>query len=254
MTMQTDMRFYVLCFSGMVLASACFGQETEPVLVEEPVLASTSEVVESAGSTNEYDNSRYDVIIARSPFGSEPLDPASNAAKPAEIKQLEKDLRLCFLLESQSGEVRAGFQNQKAKSGEPKSVILMEGESYRAMKLLEIDMENSTATLQYDGKPVIFELSKSKVAVASKKPASDTPSRRFGSGFRRSTPPAEEKAEEEPQLTEEEVAQQREAVRESLREYQMEVLRNNMPPLPIQLTPEQDDQLVEEGVLPPMAE
>jgi hypothetical protein len=48
------------------------------------------------------------------------------------------------------------------------------------------------------------------------------------------------------------VAIQRAQVQQSLREYQMEVLRQGMPPLPVQLTPEQDDQLVQEGVLPPL--
>ena len=31
----------------------------------------------------------------------------------------------------------------------------------------------------------------------------------------------------------------------------MEVIRQGLPPLPIPLTPEQDSQLVKEGVLPP---
>ena len=31
----------------------------------------------------------------------------------------------------------------------------------------------------------------------------------------------------------------------------MEAIRQGLPPLPLELTPEQDDQLVAEGVLPP---
>ena len=36
-----------------------------------------------------------------------------------------------------------------------------------------------------------------------------------------------------------------------LREYNLEAIRKGLPALPIQLTPEEDDQLVKEGVLPP---
>ena len=40
-----------------------------------------------------------------------------------------------------------------------------------------------------------------------------------------------------------------------LQEYQMEVIRGgNLPPLPVQLTPENDAKLVAEGVLPPVDE
>lgn len=45
-------------------------------------------------------------------------------------------------------------------------------------------------------------------------------------------------------------AEEKEAVRENLRQYQMEVIRSGMAPLPIPLTPEMDAQLVAEGVLP----
>ena len=51
-----------------------------------------------------------------------------------------------------------------------------------------------------------------------------------------------------------EQALRRAEVRENLREYQMEVIRSGMPPLPIPLTEEMDAQLVAEGVLPPVGE
>ena len=208
----------------------------------------------------EYSRERYDVIVARSPFGADPLTDSQVADQQANttLKTLEKELRLCFLLESQTGDVRAGFQNIKAKPGEPKSVMLMVGESFRAMKLLEINIENSSATLQYQGKPVTFELTKAKAATqaAAKKPQPPTqPQRRFGGGFRRNTPPAE-KAQvspqpKVPQVSPEEKTLRQQEIRENLQQYQMEVLRSGMPPLPIALTPEMDDQLVAEGVLPP---
>lgn len=223
------------------------------------VVALAAGLCHAQDSDTEYGRERYDLIVERSPFGSDPLAGADpeDAAAAATLKTLEKELRLCFLLKSQTGEVRAGFQNIKAKPGEPKSVMLMEGESYRAMKLLEIDIDNSSATLQYQGKELTFELSKSPAAaqtVAKKAQPTTPPQRRFGSGFRRNTPPAQPEPQpqpEEPQLSSEEQAQKQEEVRENLRQYQMEVIRAGMPPLPIPLTKEMDDQLVSEGVLPP---
>lgn len=211
----------------------------------------------------EYSRERYDVIVERSPFGADPLTGAdvTDTAAATTLKTLEKELRLCFLLQGQTGDVRAGFQNIKARQGEPKSVMLMVGESFRAMKLLEIDIENSTATLQYQGKPLTFELSKATPAkqAAAKKPQPPTqPQRRFGGGFRRNTPPAEQPKPAPqpvvPKLSPEEEAQRQLEVRENLQQYQMEVIRSGMPPLPIPLTQEMDDQLVSEGVLPPAAD
>ena len=39
-----------------------------------------------------------------------------------------------------------------------------------------------------------------------------------------------------------------------LQDYQMEVIRQGLPPLPVQLTPDRDAQLVAEGLLPPLDE
>ena len=205
---------------------------------------------------SDYTRDRYEVIVDRSPFGADPLSgvEAANSAKDAAdaaaaSKAAERELRLCFLLESQTGEVRAGFENKTAKAGDPKSIMLMVGESFRGMKLLEIDLENSSATLDRSGNKVTFELAKGAASATAKK-APAQPQRRFGGGFRRQAPKAPEKPAE-PVLSPEEQAKKREEVRENLRQYQMEVIRAGMPPLPIPLTQEMDDQLVTEGILAP---
>jgi len=227
------------------------------------VMAIATGLCHAQDAGTEYNRERYDLIVERSPFGADPLNETEVAGQEtsATLKTLERELRLCFLLKSQTGEIRAGFQNLKAKQGEPKSIMLMVGESFRAMKLQEIDIENSTATLLYQGKPLTFELAKGSAAMTASenRPQPPTqPQRRFGSGFRRTTPPAEPvppvTQPEEPQLSPEELAQQQEEVREHLQQYQMEVIRSGMPPLPIPLTQEMDDQLVAEGVLPPAEE
>ncbi len=217
-----------------------------------------------------YSRERYDLIVDRSPFGEDPSlaqEADSEAKKAAQeeaaalaaAKALEKQLRLCFLLETDSGEIRAGFQNLQAKKGDPRSVMLMVGENYQGMKLTKIDLPNSSATLMHNGQPVTFELTKANPKaqpIAAAAPATpQPPDRRFGGGFRRRTEPEQQPAPPqpppEPALSPEEQEQRREEIRENLRQYQMEVIRAGMPPLPIPLTQEMDDQLVSEGVLPP---
>jgi hypothetical protein len=213
----------------------------------------------------EYTSERYNLILDRSPFGSDPLldtgTPGQQSA--AATAAAAKELRLCFLLETEGGEIRAGFQKLKAKPGDPKSVILMVGESFMGMKLLEIDLGTSQATLESQGEPVTFELSRAPTPAAKAAPKKATanpatPQRRFGGGFRRKEPPPESAKpkpipEPKPQLSPEEEQRRREEVRKNLQDYQMEVIRQGMPPLPIPLTQEMDDQLVAEGVLPPAA-
>ena len=58
---------------------------------------------------------------------------------------------------------------------------------------------------------------------------------------------AEEGEDEETALREAEI-------QAHLQRYQMELIRQGLPPLPIRLTPENDDTLVREGVLPPLPE
>ena len=218
-------------------------------------LAAVAVVAEDA----RYEPERYDVIIERSPFGSDPLVDAASLEQKAKAAAAAaaKELRLCFLLETQGGEIRAGFQNLKPQKGDPKSVILMVGESFMGMKLLDVDLENSQATLDSRGEQVVFELT--KAPTPAKKPAPPTakaqaqqPQRRFGGGFRRREPPPAPKPA--PKLSPEEEQRRREEIRANLQEYQMEVIRQGMPPLPIPLTPEMDEQLVAEGVLPPQEE
>lgn len=206
-------------------------------------------------AATEYTSERYDVILDRSPFGSDPLStvstPNANAQAQATVAALEKAYRLSFLLETETGEVRAGFQNLKPKKGEPISSVIMVDESFMGMKLKSIDMINSQATLEHNGQPVIFQLAKrvEQAKVVPVRPTSQL-SRRSGSGFRR-TQPAKQATPPQPKLSPEEQLIRREEIRKNLQDYQMEVIRKGMPPLPVPLTQEMDDQLVNEGVLPP---
>lgn len=209
----------------------------------------------------EYHPERYNLIIERAPFGEEPVQveetedmrkqAVESAAAAASLSKLQKDMRLCFLLEGDDGEVRAGFQNLKAQEGDPKNIMLMLGESYKGMKLQKIDLKNDRASVVVNGRVISFTLKKSSAAIAppAAQDSAQQPVRRFGGGFRKNKP-VENTAG--PELSPEEQARKREETRENLRQYQMEVIRAGMPPLPIPLTPEMDEQLVAEGVLPPV--
>ena len=206
----------------------------------------------SVQSETVYDASRYELIIEREPFGKwlwEPTVLRVVALAQAAAQAAEKELRLCFIFETNQGEIRAGFQNKTAKPGDPKSIMLGVGESFRGMKLLAVNLEESSATLDRDGVRVNFSLAKAPTPVT--KNTTVAAPRRFGSGFQSPEKPSEPKPPLEPQLSPEQQAQRRAEIQENLRQYQMEVLRTGMPPLPIPLTKEMDDQLVSEGILPP---
>lgn len=200
----------------------------------------------------EYKPERYNVILDRSPFGSDPLvgvtTPDANAQALKTAAALEQAYRLSFLLESNTGEIRAGFQNLKPKPGEPLSNVVLVGESFMGMKLKSVDIENAEATLEHNGQPVTFQLTKQATPVTKKSPAQQP--RRFGGGFRTTTPKAAP-TPAQPKLTPAEQQKRRDEIRKNLQDYQMEVIRKGMPPLPVPLTQEMDNQLVSEGVLPP---
>lgn len=201
----------------------------------------------------EYKPERYNVILDRSPFGSDPLStvstPDPNVLAQANAAKLEQAYRLSFLLETDDGEIRAGFQNLKPKPGEPLGSVIMVGESFMGMKLKSVDLASSEAMLEHNGQPIIFQLTQQ--ASATVVPAAPTqPSRRFGGGFR-SREPTKPAAPPEPKLSPAEQELRRAEIRKNLQDYQMEVIRTGMPPLPVPLTQEMDDQLVSEGVLPP---
>ena len=75
-------------------------------------------------------DNRYQVIIERNPFGAELISPdpsasimQNEAAAMAAANAAEKELRLCFIFETDSGVIRAGFENKTAKYGESKSFL-----------------------------------------------------------------------------------------------------------------------------------
>ena len=196
-----------------------------------------------------YKIARYKVIVDRSPFGEEPLVAAATpqTVPSATVANLEKKYRLAFLFKSDTGEIRAGFQNLHPQKGESTSSVILIGESFAGMKLKAVDLSNSIAKLEYNGKPLSFTLKK-----ATQKPHIAKTNRRHTNRNYTRKPRKINRPRSRPKLSPEEQRKRREEIRKNLQKYQMEVLRKGMPPLPIRLTPEQDAKLVEEQVLPPL--
>ena len=124
------------------------------------------------------------------------------------------------------------------------------GDTFKGMKLVDVNIQESTATLDRNGVMIMFSLNKSaKNTLGNSK---TTSTRKFNSGFRSSnTNDKAIKKEVNVKLTVQQQEQRKQEIQESLRQYQMDVIRAGLPPLPVPLTKQMDDQLVAEGVLPP---
>ena len=126
--------------------------------------------------------------------------------------------------------------------------MLAVGETFKGMKLIDVNINESTATLDRNGVKVMFSLAK-----APKNPSINSGKepigRKFNSGFRPQK--SNEAPKENIKLTPQEEERRKQEIQESLRRYQMDVIRAGLPALPVPLTKEMDDQLVAEGVLPP---
>lgn len=198
------------------------------------------------------DWARYQIILDRRPFG-EPAAEASAAQTPQTVavaQSFAKAMRLCTLFEGFDGDLRAGLVDGASR----KNFVIRLGETVQGIELVSADLSTASATLRKGTETVTLKMA---AAPESEKPApapqpAQTNSyeerrrarlQRIMEARKRRQEEQEEKPEQ-PQLT-------GEALKEHLRNYQMEVIRKGMPPLPIPLTPEMDNQLVEEGVLPP---
>lgn len=192
----------------------------------------------------------YQVILERRPFGAAPILNESsrerNMTPAAGVAQFP--YRLSALYEGMDGQIRAGLVNKQTN----KSLTLSQEEDVDGIKLLEADLIMGTASLSEGNQTFILELT----AGAPDAGPPGKPSRssntantsRFAERRRqlmeRMNKKKQEEEAEKPRLYGEEL-------KKHLQDYQMEVIRNGMPALPIPLTEEMDQQLVEEGVLPP---
>lgn len=196
------------------------------------------------------DFSRYQVILNRMPFGAEPSPEAIAAAAAANLPPAEsftKNLKFCGLaLNKLTKAVQVGLYDTAVK----KSYLLAEGEQEDGILVVQADFANERALLRKGAEEVWMGMNQVQTVVAPTR-AMPAPAGARASVGARSAPPAPGNVLHPERLK---PALTGEALKKHLEQYQMDLIRaggSKGPPLPMQLTPEMDQQLVSEGVLPP---
>ncbi len=193
----------------------------------------------------------YKIIIDRSPFGatSQITRPQTSVENTTNFKPAaEAQFRLSALFQSIDGTIRAGLVGKTNN----KSYVLKIEKPEDGIELISADLSKGTATISENGNSFVLELTKVKpselAAINNSSTTRNAPSsfserRRQLLERMNKNQPQTEPVEEKPRLRGEEL-------QAHLQNYQMEVIRSGLPPLPIQLTEEMDQQLVDEGILP----
>lgn len=203
----------------------------------------------AAGAAPPPDFERYRVILDRKPFGVAP-PPAAVVPPPLTAEQsFARTLRMSAILENEDGSVRVGLIDAQGN----RSFFLSVGESEDGIELVSADYKNEEAVLRKGGEMVVLKLASGDIQplTAEQQQARLTQQQvqRLSYAERRQE---RERQRQQPPPPPPEPIYTGEALEKHLREYQMEVIRQGLPPLPIPLTPEMDAQLVAEGLLPPL--
>jgi len=193
---------------------------------------------------------RYQVILDRKPFGEAPPEPTPTPPPPLNASEsFARSLRLCALLELDDGSIRVGLVDNTTK----KDFFLSEGEIVEGVELVSASYDDEEAVLRKGSEMAVIKLQSGEIQpltqTEQKERLERKESRRMSYAERRKARDERrrarrEAAEAQPKLTGQELE-------DHLKNYQMDVIRQGMPPLPIPLTQQMDDQLVAEGVLPP---
>lgn len=229
------------------------------------VLTATLGGVEVMAALQQYSFDRYLPILDRQPFGELRPDPsaAQAAARPA-APPFTKDITMCAITEDDSG-IQVGFVNTSVKP--PKSYLLRIGEMEDDIELIDADYVEEAALLRKGDEEHWISMrgdvdsmpdTQYRAAVLgpeaapSRRSASKPAVRRDKAAKRQSYTERLRKRREERARRAEEAKRQGVDLEKQMQQYQMQLIRKGLPPLPMQLTPEMDAQLVEEGVLPPV--
>jgi hypothetical protein len=215
---------------------------------------------------------RYEIILDRMPFGEAPPEPTAEPAPVPPSESFAKNLRVCSIIEEEdSGIVKVGIVDNESK----KNFVLREGEIVDQIELVSASLADEEAVLRKGEELARINLVSGEITsmsadqLASRTPPATSSSvQASASNAARQSYRDRRKARQElRRLAEErkalrdrerkeaaELAQRYtgEELRQQLEDYNMEVIRAGMPALPIPLRPEQDLQLVEENVLPPL--
>ena len=192
----------------------------------------------------------YQAIIDRKPFGNPPaVEVPPVTISPSE--SFARSIRLCGLVEVDGGGIKVGLIDTQSN----KNFFLGVGDIEEGIELVSADYDGEEAVLRKGPEMAVIKLQSGEIKPLTpaeqqarmSAPAGQPGSRRMSYAERRLARQKQREQEPPPQpkYTGEELEQH-------LKDYQMEVIRQGLPPLPIPLTPEMDQQLVNEGVLPPV--
>lgn len=195
----------------------------------------------------------YQVILDRQPFGTPPDAPAEPERVIPVGESFAASLQLSGIYELEDGNLRVAITDKKDNSYF--TLVLGEGPE-RGIELLDVDYDQEKAVLQKDGQAV--ELSMKDTSAGEVIPTSEIQERKKQAEERRLSYAERRRLrmlERQKPVEVPKPIYTGEALEKHLQEYQMEILRGGtLPPLPVQLSPENDAKLVEEGVLPPVDE
>lgn len=200
-----------------------------------------------AASADVPDFERYRVIIERKPFGAPP--PPSEMAKPPPPRpdSFAKSLRLSMIVETDDGDIRIGFVDNR----NGRSYSLVPGQAEEGIELVSASFDEEEAIIKSGDEMALLKLSSGtfeEIAPQDQQARVEAAKARPSYAERRRARLEQQRQEEKTP----EVTYTGEQLEKHLHEYQMEIIRQGLPPLPIPLTPEQDAQLVAEGYLPPV--
>ncbi len=223
----------------------------------------------SNGNVAAHPFSRYEIILQRKPFGEPPAtpEPPPRPVQAApEAPPFTQDLRLVALSDTDFG-LRIGIVNVSSK----KNYYLSVGEEFEGIQLLDASFEEEGVLLSKGEEELWLYMGggSSAAPAAGQTAAARQPAR---TPSRVPPPPDSYRARMQRRADEQRRAEELRRRREQaftppeltgedlqrhLREYNLELIRKAArgeaagPPLPMELTPEEDQMLVQEGVLPP---
>lgn len=196
---------------------------------------------------------RYQVILDRMPFGAAVAAPVSDEAPTSALPTVGPGgealgLRASSLILIDGGDLRAGLVEVKTS----KSYFLSPGESQDGVKLVSADYDKEEIVIQRGVEMAVLQLKEASATEAKAAGPAAAVTARLSFEERRKAYEEQRKAQTAGQPAAPPAPRLQGAELEAhLKQYQMEVIRQGMPPLPIPLTPDMDNQLVNEGVLPP---
>jgi hypothetical protein len=187
---------------------------------------------------------RYQVILDRKPFGSAPVQEVAVAPLP-QPDSFAKRLRLSTIIEVNDGSMKIGFID----TGTGKNYMLQPGESLDGIEVVSGSWEDEEAILKQGAEMALIKLASGTVEAIT---AADQQRRQADQGSRADYQTRRRmRAQPEPPPEPPQPKYSGEELQKHLENYQLEVIRQGLPPLPIPLTPEMDRQLIQEGILPP---